>query len=285
MGPGRRRTASGGGVMVVLAPTPGRPLSRPRPRVIPTLLIDAEGRLVKTVKFGKRTYIGDPINAVKIFNNKEVDELVLLDIDASRKGYEPKFDHIADIVGEAFMPVAYGGGLRTMAQIERAYTAGIEKVILSSSLLDGADLIRQASARWGAQAVTVCLPVGAPLWGKPGVRLVGGAKSLQGRVEEIARSVAGHGAGEIIVYSIGRDGTFEGYDHDLLSRVAASVELPVVAAGGACDVADLARAVNQSNCAAVAAGSLFVYRAKGQGVLINYPTRGQLDDGFGSTTT
>lgn len=266
--------------MTPLAPTPGRPLARPRPRVIPTLLIDSGGRLVKTVKFSKRAYIGDPINAVKIFNNKEVDELILLDIDASRKGYEPKYDHIADIVGEAFMPVAYGGGLRTMAQIERVYKAGIEKVILSTSLMDGDNLIREASARWGAQAVTVCLPVGTNLWGKPKVRLAGGQKALSISLEEAAQASVAAGAGEIIVYFIDRDGTFKGYDHEQLAPITAAVDVPVVACGGARDVADLAMAVMGTNCAAVAAGSLFVYRAQGQGVLINYPSRDQLAAGF-----
>lgn len=266
--------------MAPLAPTPGRPLSRPRPRVIPTLLIDADGRLVKTVKFGKRDYIGDPINAVKIFNNKEVDELVLLDIDATRKGHEPKYDHIADIASEAFMPVAYGGGLRTMEQIERVYEAGIEKVILSSSLLDGDGLIRDAAARWGAQAVTVCLPVGTKFWGKPKVRLASGQKAIAGNLEEIAAAAVEAGAGEIVVYSIDRDGTFDGYDHEMLAPVAAAVGVPVVASGGARDLDDLARAVAETGCAAVAAGSLFVYRAKGQGVLINYPTSAQLAAGF-----
>lgn len=271
--------------MVALAPTPSRPLSQPRPRVIPTLLIDTDGRLVKTVKFSKRDYIGDPINAVKIFNNKEVDELVLLDIDASRKGVEPNYAHIEDIVSEAFMPVAYGGGLRTMAQIERVYETGIEKVILSSSLLDGSELIREASARWGAQAITVCLPVGTQLWGKPKVRLVGARKSLKGGITEIARSVVTDGAGELFVYSIDRDGTFDGYDQELLSDIAAAVDVPVVACGGAQDAADLARAVTGTGCAAVAAGSLFVYRSKGQGVLINYPTSAQMAAGFETKPT
>lgn len=270
--------------MAPLVPTPGRPRLRPRPRVIPTLLIDAEGRLVKTVKFGKRDYIGDPINAVKIFNNKEVDELVLLDIDASRKGSEPNYAHIEDIVSEAFMPVAYGGGLRTMAQIERVYETGIEKVIISSSLLDGADLIREASARWGAQAIIVCLPVAPTIWGKPKVRLAGGRKVLKGSVEDIARTAAADGAGELIVYSIERDGTFEGYDQALLSGIADAVNVPVVSCGGASNVADLARAVTDAGCAAVAAGSLFVYRAKGQGVLINYPTTAKIDAAFEAAT-
>lgn len=270
--------------MAPLVPTPGRPRSHPRPRVIPTLLIDADGRLVKTVKFGKRNYIGDPINAVKIFNKKEVDELVLLDIDASRKGSEPNYAHIQAIVSEAFMPVAYGGGLRTMAQLERIYETGIEKVILSSSQLDGSDLIREASARWGAQAITVCLPVAARLWGKPKVRLAGGRKALKGSVEDIARAAVLDGAGELIVYSIERDGTFGGYDHALLSGVADAVDVPVVACGGASNVADLTRAVTDSGCAAVAAGSLFVYRAKGQGVLINYPTAAQIATGFETET-
>lgn len=267
-------------MMAPLDPTPGRPLSRYCPRIIPTLLIDSEGRLVKTVKFGKRTYLGDPINAVRIFNSKEVDELVLLDIDASRNGYEPNYGHIEDIVGEAFMPVAYGGGLRTMEQIERVYRAGIEKVILSSSLLDGTDLIRGAAARWGGQAITVCLPVGSRLWGKSSVRLAGGRKPLSESLEQIARRVAEAGAGELIVYSIDRDGTFEGFDVGLLARITSVVDVPVVACGGARDLHDLARAVTDASCAAVAAGSLFVYRAKGQGVLINYPAPSQLANAF-----
>lgn len=266
--------------MTALTPTPGRPRARPRPRIIPTLLIDANGRLVKTVKFGKRTYIGDPINAVKIFNNKEVDELVLLDIDASRKGYQPNYAHIEDIVGEAFMPVAYGGGLRTMEHIEKAYQSGIEKIILSSSLLDGNKLIHDAAARWGMQAITVCLPIGIKLWGKPKLRLAGGQKTIAGSIEEAAKSAVAAGAGELIIYSIDRDGTFDGYDQELLSRVTEVVGVPVIACGGARDVPDLVRAITKANCAAVAAGSLFVYRAKGQGVLINYPSPTQLADGF-----
>lgn len=270
--------------MTPLAPTPGRPRSQPRPRVIPTLLVDGDGRLVKTVKFGKRSYIGDPINAVKIFNNKEVDELVLLDIDATRKGYEPKYGHIEDIVSEAFMPVAYGGGLRTMGQIERAFRTGIEKVVLSSSLLDGTDLISQAAARWGAQAISVCLPVGAQLFGKSKVRLASARKAMSGCIEDIARSVVAAGAGELIIYSIDRDGTFGGYDLNLLSSVTSTTNVPVVACGGAHDIADLVSAVADARCAAVAAGSLFVFRAKGQGVLINYPSSTQLSALLKNTT-
>lgn len=154
-----------------LTPTPGRPAQGRRVRVIPTLLIDRDGRLVKTVKFGKRTYIGDPINAVQIFNTKEVDELVLIDIDASADGREPPYTRIAEIASEAFMPVAYGGGLVTEDQIARSIDCGVEKVILSGALAQGTDLISIAARRWGGQAVTVCLPVGHNWRGRQQVRL------------------------------------------------------------------------------------------------------------------
>lgn len=134
-----------------LIPTPGRPAQNLRVRVIPMLLIDRNGRLVKTVKFGKRTYIGDPINAVRIFNTKAVDELVLIDIDASADGREPAYDHIAEIASEAFMPVAYGGGLNTMDQIACTIDCGVEKVILSGVLAQGTDLIETAAKRWGGR--------------------------------------------------------------------------------------------------------------------------------------
>ncbi len=259
-----------------LPPTPGRPAQGRRVRVIPTLLVDRDCRLVKTVKFGKRIYIGDPINAVKIFNSKEVDELVLLDIDASIDGREPPYERIAEIASEAFMPVAYGGGLTSEKQIERTIDCGVEKIILSAALADGQDLIATAAKRWGGQAVTVCLPVGHNWLGRTQVRVRQGRKPLAGSLENIVEQITAAGAGEIIVYDIDRDGTWEGYDIQLYSRVAARTKLPVVACGGAGHLANFREAVIGAGCAAVAAGSLFIFQGKGRGVLINYPTQEQL---------
>lgn len=247
-----------------------------RVRVMPTLLIDGRGRLVKTVKFGKRTYIGDPINAVKIFNDKEVDELVLLDIDAAKDGREPSYGLIEDIVGEALMPVAYGGGILAMNQIERLYRCGIEKIVLSSALTDGTALVAEASRRYGAQAVVVCLPVKRSMIGKSTVRVVSLSRSIDGAPDAVARRIVEAGAGELLVYSVDRDGTYAGYDLPLLKKIAAAVDVPVVACGGARGLDDFRDAIVEAGCSAVAAGSLFVYRSDTRGVLISYPTQEDL---------
>lgn len=259
-----------------LTPTPGRPTQGRRVRVIPTLLIDREGRLVKTAKFGKRTYIGDPINAVRIFNSKKVDELILIDIDASVDGREPPYDRIAEIASEAFMPMAYGGGLTSEKRIERTIDCGVEKVILSGALAQGTSLIGTAARRWGGQAITVCLPVGRNWRGRKQVRLRQGKEPLGDDLDAIVARVTKAGAGEIIVYAIDRDGTWEGYDTELCARIARATPLPVVACGGAGKVAHFRDAVVGAGCAAVAAGSMFIYQGKGRGVLISYPAQERL---------
>jgi cyclase len=259
------------------APQP-EPRRLRRVRVIPTLLMDRQGRLIKTVKFGKRTYIGDPINAVKIFNTKEVDELVLLDIDAAREGREPNYDTIEAVASEAFMPVAYGGGLMTMDQVVRTYKCGIEKVVLSSALVSGTALIGATAKRFGVQAAVVCLPVSHGWNGRYRVRVRSARTMLDGELEEIVRQVVAAGAGEIILYAIDRDGTFKGYDLDLLRRVASSADVPVVACGGAAGLDDIRRAIVEGHCSAAAAGSMFVYHSRTRGVLISYPPESTLRD-------
>lgn len=260
--------------------TPGRPYGTRRIRVIPTLLIDGQGRLVKSVKFGKRKYIGDPINAVRIFNDKQVDELILLDIDATREERPPNYALVADIVSEAFMPIAYGGGIVIEDQIARLFHAGIEKVVLSTALEAGTGLISAAARRFGTQAVTVCLPVGRSLLGRLHVRVRHSRVRLRGRPEEIAQAVVEAGAGEIVVYSIDRDGCYAGYDFDLLRRVSAAVDVPVVGCGGARGLTDFVVAVRDAGCSAVAAGSLFIYQSGRRGVLINYPSPDRLEAAF-----
>jgi cyclase len=248
-----------------------------RIRVIPTLLLDRHGRLVKTVRFGKRTYIGDPVNAVRIFNQKEVDELILLDIDASRADRAPNFALIEDIASEAFMPVSYGGGIADMEHVVGVFGCGVEKVILSSALNGDMALVGSAAARFGSQAVTACLPIGRRIFGDDAVRVRSGRKTLTGLPEEIARRAVEAGAGEVIVYDIARDGTFSGYDTALLQRICAAVDVPVVACGGASRLADFVAAVNEGGASAVAAGSFFLYQSERRGVLISYPSQKDLE--------
>ncbi len=203
-----------------------------RIRVIPTLLLNADGGLVKTVKFAKRTYIGDPINAVKIFNAREVDELVLLDIDATPLGRTPNFELIEDIVSEAFMPVAYGGGVTSIDEMASLFRCGLEKVIISSSVHRTPQLVNEAAARFGSQSVVVCIDVKKSWFGKYQVR--SGPKSFTNvPPQDIARTAVTLGAGELIVHSMDRDGTYLGYDLELLRLVASKIEVPVIACGGA----------------------------------------------------
>lgn len=247
-----------------------------RIRVIPTLLTDSRSRLVKTVKFGKRTYIGDPINAMKIFNTKEVDELILLDIDATADGRRPNFDVIEDIASEAFMPLGYGGGIHSIDDIERLYQCGIEKVILSSCVAERPELIEQAASRFGTQAVVVCLQVKKKLLGDYKIRRRSGSNKLGETPEIAAKNAVESGAGELIVYDMDRDGSYQGYNLDLLRRVSTSVNIPVVACGGARNIDDFKTAVLEGRCSAVAAGSMFVYQSEKRGVLISYPSQAEL---------
>lgn len=259
-----------------------REAARPRVRVIPTLLVDRGGRLVKTVKFGARTYIGDPINAVKIFNGKEVDEIVLFDIDATKDRRSPNYDLITDIAAEAFMPVAYGGGIASIEHVARLYKCGIEKVILSSVLAGGTKLIEETAKRYGGQAVVVCLPVKKPMFGAPKVYSHGATRNTRVLPLDSARAAVKAGAGEIILYSVDRDGTFSGYDIALLKEVASAVRVPVVACGGARSLGDFLVAVNEGLASAVAAGSMFIYQSERRGVLISYPSQMDLAALFNS---
>jgi imidazole glycerol-phosphate synthase subunit HisF len=241
-----------------------------RIRVIPTLLLNSAGGLVKTVRFRKRTYLGDPINAVKIFNEKEVDELILLDIDATREHRAPRFDLIQDIVSEAFMPVGYGGGVRTVEDMARLFRGGVEKIVVSSAAVTKPGLVREGADRFGSQSIVVCLDVLKDWLGTYRVSTCSGTERHRGSVEDWAKKACEGGAGELIVYAVHRDGTYAGYDLELSRRVAQAVPVPVVACGGAAQYSDFAAAVGVG-CAAIAAGSIFVYQGRERGVLITYP--------------
>jgi cyclase len=240
------------------------------PRVLPCLLLRGSG-LVKTVRFKNPTYIGDPRNAVRIFNEREVDELVLFDITASVAGGPPQFQLIEEIVSEAFMPVAYGGGLRTIDDARKVLALGVEKVIFCTAAIENPALIEETARVFGSQSVLVCIDVGTTLFGRREVYTHGGRKRARTDPVQCARQMESAGAGELIVNSIDRDGTMSGFDIELIRSVAGAVRVPVIACGGAGTLHDLREATTAGGASAVAAGSFFVFHGKHRAVLINYP--------------
>jgi cyclase len=245
-------------------------------RVIPCLLLKGSG-LVKTVRFADPKYVGDPINAVRIFNDKEVDELIFLDINASRERKDPAFSTIEDIASECFMPVAYGGGISSLDQARRIVASGIEKIILNSAALHRPTLVTELSAQIGASSTVVAIDVKKDLFGRHRVYDHVRQKATDLAPEEHARRMVAAGAGEIFVNDVSRDGTGSGFDLDLVRNVSTAVEVPVIACGGAGKLDDL-RLASEAGASAVAAGSLFVYMGKHRAVMINYPPYNVLRD-------
>jgi cyclase len=246
-----------------------------RARVIPALLLRDES-LVKTVRFGKYVYVGDPCNTVRIFNELEVDELCFLDITATREGRAPNLALLADIANECFMPVAYGGGIRTFEQAEAVFKIGIEKIVLNSAAVDTPDLITRIARHYGSQAVIVSIDVHRDLLHHFKVRTRGGSHATGLDPVAWAKAAEQAGAGEILLTSIDREGTWSGFDIELVRRVADSVGVPVIAHGGAGSVEDIGRAVRDGHASAVALGSMVVFQKQGMGVLVNFPDPGSL---------
>jgi imidazole glycerol-phosphate synthase subunit HisF len=244
-------------------------------RVMPCLLLRNDG-LVKTVRFKDFSYVGDPINAVRIYNDMEVDELVFLDILATSEGRDPPFKLIAEIAGECFMPLAYGGGVRTVDHMRRLFSSGVEKVILNTAAYDNPGLIGEAASLFGSQAVVVSIDAKRGLFGKYEAVVSDGRRRTGLDPVEYARRVEAAGAGEILITSIDRDGTWEGYDLELTRRVADAVSIPVIASGGAGSVDDIGKAVKEAHASAAALGSMVVFQAKGLGVLIKFPKQADL---------
>lgn len=247
-----------------------------RVRVIPVLLLD-KGKLVKTVKFKKPNYIGDPVNAVKIFNDKEVDEIVLLDITATVENREPDYTKIEEICSEAFMPFAYGGGINSIEQVNRLFQLGIEKVILNSVLNSNIDLVRQISNQYGAQSVVASIDVKKNLFGRYSAYSHSGQEKVKLELKEYLKMVLEAGVGEVLLNSIERDGTYNGYDLELIEQLSKIAEVPLIACGGAKNIDSFVNAI-QNGASAVSAGSLFVYRGNSKGILINYPNQTQMTD-------
>lgn len=245
-----------------------------RIRVIPVLLID-KGKLVKTVKFKKPNYIGDPVNAVKIFNDKEVDEIVLLDITATKESRDPDYAKIEEICSEAFMPFAYGGGINSLNQVDRLFQLGIEKVVLNSALNTNIGLVKEISEKYGAQSVVASIDVKRNLFNRYTAYSHSGQKKVKVSIEEYLGKILSAGVGEVFLNSIDKDGTFSGYDVELILKLSKSSGVPIVACGGARNLNDFKLAI-ENGASAVAAGSLFVYRGVQKGVLINYPTPSKL---------
>lgn len=247
-------------------------------RVIPVLLLRNKG-LVKTVKFNKAKYIGDPINAVRIFNEKEVDELVFLDIMASKLNKKPDFELIKDIASECFMPLAYGGGVTEIEDVQRLFAIGIEKVIFNTSALNNLNLITEAAEIFGDQSIVASIDVVKKIWGKYQVYSHAKVKTSTTNPVKFAVELEKRGAGEIVINSVDRDGTMQGYDTELISKISQEINIPLVACGGAGKLSDLPKAI-EAGASAIAAGSLFVYHGPHKAVLINYPTQQQIRELF-----
>ena len=249
-------------------------------RVIPCLLLKNQG-LVKTVKFKNPKYVGDPINAVKIFNDKEVDELIFLDISATVENRKPPFKMLTQIASECFMPFGYGGGIKTLEDIKKILHLGVEKVAVNSYAVENPAFIKSASEHFGSQSIVVSIDVKKTYPGKYEMYTNGGRIATKIDPVIFARQMEKMGAGELFLNSIDRDGTMKGYDLELIKKVSESVSIPVIACGGAGKIEDFGDAVKKGKASAVAAGSLFVFIGAYRAVLISFPAPEELQNVLG----
>ncbi|MFT7157669.1 MAG: cyclase [Parvicella sp.] len=244
-------------------------------RVIPTLLLE-EDSLVKTVKFKKPSYIGDPVNTVRIFNELEVDELCFLDIDASKKGYNPRLDILEEIAQECFMPLSYGGGLNDFKTVQDIFRIGFEKVVINSMTHVNPNFITKVSEYYGSQAVVVSIDVKKSFFGRNSVWSHSGSKDTKKNPVEWAIEAVEKGAGEVLLTSIDKEGTWSGFDTALVKSVSDAISVPVIAHGGAGNLDDIGKVVKDAGASAVALGNMVVYQKKGMGVLVNFPSNDEL---------
>ena len=247
-----------------------------RIRVIPSLLLH-NGGLVKSVRFKDYKYVGDPINAVKIFNDKEVDEIAVIDIGATKETREPNISQIAEIASEAFMPLSYGGGINTIEQIKKVLFNGAEKVILNTAAHTNPSLITEAARLFGSQSVVVSIDAKKTLLGGYKVFINNGKIKTSFEPVAFAKKMQDAGAGEILLNSIDADGTYKGYNLDLINSVSHNINIPVIAIGGAGSVDDFVKA-KENGASAVAAGSMFIFQRPHQAVLISYPSQKELKE-------
>lgn len=250
-----------------------------RPRVIPILLLKGKG-LVKSIKFKDFRYIGDPINAVRIFNDLKADELVFLDILASKEKRKISLDFVKNVGDEANMPFAVGGGIKTVQDIKEVVNAGAEKAIINTYAVENPEFIKEASNVFGSSTIVVSIDVKKKRFGKKQVYVLGGSKSTGLDPVLFAKKMEEMGAGEIIINSVDNDGLMTGYDLDLIKNISKAVTIPVIACGGAGTLQDFESAVEKSYASAVSAGSMFVYQGPRKAVLINYPSQKEISNTF-----
>lgn len=245
-----------------------------RPRIIPVLLMD-DRDLIKTINFKDRTYLGDPVNAVKIFNRKRIDELAVLDIGATKNGREPDFEFLKDIASEAFMPLACGGGITTVEQVHELLAIGYEKVVINSSLVSKPGLIKESVELFGGQSIVASIDAKL-VNGRYKCAISDGTETIDKTPVELAKEAEKLGVGEIIINSIDRDGMMQGYDIDLVRTVVDAVKVPVIAIGGAGGIKDLKSVLDEGHAHAAAGGSMFVYYGRLKAVLITAPSEEEL---------
>lgn len=242
-----------------------------RPRIIPSLLVHQKG-LTKTVKFGKGKYVGDPINAVRIFNEKEVDELIVVDIDATVENREPDYTMIKNLAAECRMPFCYGGGVKTVEQVKRIINLGAEKVAISSVAIENPSIIKEMATAVGNQSIVVVLDVKkVGLFDKYELFTHNGKKKVKTPLIEFAKLAEENGAGEILLNSIDNDGVMKGYDMNLIEKIRESVSIPMTVLGGAGKLEDIKQVIDKYGIIGAAAGSLFVFKGMFKAVLISYP--------------
>jgi len=247
-----------------------------RPRVIPCLLVHDKG-LVKTIQFKDPKYVGDPINAVRIFNEKESDELMVIDIDATKENREPDYKMIEHLAAECRMPLCYGGGIKTSEQAQRIFSLGVEKIAISSAAIHTPELVSEMAERVGSQSVVVVLDVKKKLLGGYELFTHNGKKGTGKNPIEFAAKMEQLGAGEIVVNSIDQDGLMKGYDLALIEKVRQSITLPLTVLGGAGSLDDIGNLINKYGIIGAAAGSLFVFKGIYKAVLISYPNWSEKD--------
>jgi cyclase len=249
-----------------------------RPRVMPCLLI-SDSLLVKPRKFKNPSYIGDPLNAIKVFNDKEVDELILVDIDATVLHNEPNYGLIKSIAQSCFMPLCYGGGISKLEQATAIFNSGVEKISLNAGLYNYPGLVSQIAKIYGSQSIVASIDVKKNFWKKNAAYINHGTIAIKEDLVSYVKRIENEGAGEILLTSIEREGTWTGYDLDLINKISGIVKIPVIANGGAGFIDDFRQAYH-AGASAMAAGSMFVYIKKDMGVLINFPYKKDLDSIF-----
>ena len=245
-------------------------------RVIPVLLVDGN-RLIKTIRFDKEIYLGDPLNTIKLFNDMMVDEIIVLDIKAAVKKIPPNFTFIERLASECFMPVCYGGGITTVDEVKKILSLGIEKIAIQSEAFKNPDFVSGIADRYGSQSVVVSVDIKKDFWGNYFAYTHRGKKRIAEDVFELIHLFETKGSGEFLINVIDRDGTFRGYDIPFIKKVADTAHIPVVACGGAANLDNIRELFEKTSVSGAAAGSVFVFSSKTRGILVNYPDQKTLD--------